>query len=253
MDIDAANANGIAGQTGFRSNIQGGDTAYMHSFSSLVTDGGFDFHAQSSANTLDKFTISCGTNGATTLATTDADAALAHFEIEADGNITLDPVGTIALEADTAVTGELTTNSIRHAISGNDAGDYGPGAEILYGIATTSVSAGVIYGLRLGTWVAIDSDFESYIAPLIAVATAAAGSGDSSDGMLIKGCVTLASAYTAGTDQLGLPVYASLTGGEATLTQPTASGDFVKILGYSLAVSDKKMFFNPDSTWIELA
>ena len=70
--------------------------------------------------------------------------------------------------------------------------------------------------------------------------------------MIIKGCVTLASAYTAGSDQEGAIVYASTTAGEATLTAPTASGDYVRILGYSLNVSSKKMFFNPDSTYIEL-
>ena len=70
--------------------------------------------------------------------------------------------------------------------------------------------------------------------------------------MIIKGCVTLANTYTAGTDDTGVIVYASLAPGEATLTKPTASGDFVRILGYSLNVSSKKMFFNPDSTYIEL-
>lgn len=82
-----------------------------------------------------------------------------------------------------------------------------------------------------------------------------AGSTNSGSGMIIKGCVTLANAYTAGSDDLGKIVYASLTPGEATLTKPTASGDWVRILGYSLNVSDgtnQKMFFNPDSTYIEL-
>ena len=149
--------------------------------------------------------------------------------------------------------GSLITPSIKHATGGTNAGEYGPGAEIIYGVGSTSVDAGKVYGLRSGTWVAMDADFESYTAPLCAVATVAAGSGDSSNGMLIKGCVTLASTYTAGTDQLGLPVYASNTGGEATLTASTVSGDIVRILGYSLNVSDKTMFFNPDNTYILLA
>ena len=151
------------------------------------------------------------------------------------------------------VSGNVRAASISHAISGNNAGDYGPGAEILTGIGSDSVTAGVIYCLRPSSgWVAIDADVEANINGLIAVATSAAGSGDSSDGMIIKGCVTLASAYTAGSDDLGQIVYGSLTAGEATLTAPTASGDYVRILGYSLNVSSKKMFFNPDSTYIEL-
>ena len=71
--------------------------------------------------------------------------------------------------------------------------------------------------------------------------------------MLIRGCVTLNNAYTAGTDSEGAVVYASATAGEATLNNPTSSGQFVRILGYSLNVSDKKMFFNPDNTFIGIA
>lgn len=53
----------------------------------------------SDQDTGDKFTIATTTHGATTLTTTDDDATAAHFEIAADGNITLDAAGDIALEA----------------------------------------------------------------------------------------------------------------------------------------------------------
>ena len=151
------------------------------------------------------------------------------------------------------VAGGVRADHILHAISGNNAGDYGPGAEILTGISNDSVTAGKIYVLRNGVWTEIDADTETTTKALAAVATIAAGTGDSSDGMLIRGCVTLNSAYTAGTDSEGAVVYASATAGEATLTIPTSSGQFVRILGHSLNVSDKKMFFNPDNTFIEVA
>jgi hypothetical protein len=152
------------------------------------------------------------------------------------------------------VTSGLTTGSIRHSVSGASAGNYGPGAEILYGVGTTSVTAGVVYVNRDGTWVAMDADNgAAFSTQLCAVATVAAGSGNSGDGMLIRGAVTLASTYTAGTDNMGKPVYASATAGEATLTAPSSSGDFVRILGYSLNSGDKKMFFSPDNTWVEIA
>jgi len=163
------------------------------------------------------------------------------------GSSTIDTTGAVS-------TGEITSTSIRHSISGNNAGDYGPGAEIIYGIGTDSVSAGVIYCLKDNSsgWEPVDADIESITVGLLAVATSVAGSTNSGSGMIIKGCVTLAGAYTAGTDDLGAIVYASLQPGEATLTKPTAAGDWVRILGYSLNVSDRKMFFNPDSTYIEL-
>ena len=78
---------------------------------SNVEDGGFDFKAVSSANTSDYFTIAVGEDGETTLTTNEnGGGSTAHFEIAADGNITLDPAGTIALEANTTVTGDLTVN-----------------------------------------------------------------------------------------------------------------------------------------------
>ena len=52
-----------------------------------------------SGNDDDKFRITVGADGNTTLTTIDNAAAAAHFEIEADGNITLDAAGDIALEA----------------------------------------------------------------------------------------------------------------------------------------------------------
>jgi hypothetical protein len=50
-------------------------------------------------STNDTFTIAAAANGATTLTTVDTAATAAHFEIAADGNITLDAAGGIALEA----------------------------------------------------------------------------------------------------------------------------------------------------------
>lgn len=50
-------------------------------------------------DTDDTFTIVTGAGGATTLTTTDTAAAAGHFEVAADGNITLDAAGDIALEA----------------------------------------------------------------------------------------------------------------------------------------------------------
>ena len=50
-------------------------------------------------DTDDTFSIVAGSNGATTLTTVDTAGGLGHFEIAADGNITLDALGDIALEA----------------------------------------------------------------------------------------------------------------------------------------------------------
>jgi len=49
-------------------------------------------------DTSDTFTIVTGANGATTLTTTDGGGALGHFEVAADGNITLDAAAGVNIE-----------------------------------------------------------------------------------------------------------------------------------------------------------
>ena len=123
--IDAASAQGIIKQRGVKVTLTDADTSQDASvgFWSITEDGGMDFLAQSSADEGDYFAIQTTTHGATTLTTVDDDAAAAHFEIAADGNITLDPAGTIALEANTTVTGDLTVNGDTVTFSSANADD----------------------------------------------------------------------------------------------------------------------------------
>ena len=162
------------------------------------------------------------------------------------GSSTFDTTGAVT-------TGILQPAAIKHVISGNSAGDYGSGAEILYNEGSNggvSFTTGAIYVLRAGVWNAIDCSGPTTAQNLCAVALGA----DTSSGMLIKGCVTLAETYEAGSDSGGAKVYGSATdSGRATLTAPTSSGHFVRILGYSLNVSSRKMFFNPDNTYVKIA
>jgi len=137
-----------------------------------------------------------------------------------------------------------------YSVSGSNGGDYGIGTEILYGISSDSTTAGVIYILNAGTWVEIDANTEVKVDALCAVAA----SNRSDLGMIIKGCVTLSDGWTDSTgDAAGVIAYASETPGEATLVAPSDSGDFVRILGYSLGVASKKMWFDPDKTYVEIA
>ena len=72
-----------------------------NSHQQFTLDGGTDpmMTFLSQEDTGDMFTITTTTHGATRLVTTDDDASAAHFEIEADGNITLDSAGDIVLES----------------------------------------------------------------------------------------------------------------------------------------------------------
>ena len=75
------------------------DTSNTYGIITNIADGGTDIRINSSATTSDHCTIKTGANGATTIETTDHNGTLGHFEIAANGNITLDADGDIALEA----------------------------------------------------------------------------------------------------------------------------------------------------------
>jgi len=73
---------------------------------------------KSTGSTNDYSEWSTSTNGATTFTTVDAAAEAAHFEIAADGNITLDAAGDIALEAGGGdVTGDADNYTFTSATS----------------------------------------------------------------------------------------------------------------------------------------
>jgi len=72
-----------------------------------VGKGGESRFYNTNVNQSDYLGLVIGVNGDAKFTTVDAAAAAAHFEIEADGNITLDAAGTIELEGTTNVTGDL--------------------------------------------------------------------------------------------------------------------------------------------------
>ena len=48
-------------------------------------------------------------------------------------------------------------------------------------------------------------------------------------------------------------LYISGTAGQATGTAPAVAGDTVRIIGYSLDSTNGQIWFNPDSTYVELS
>ena len=86
-------------QRGVNVALTSGDTSLNSvGYHSLVTDGGVDFKAVSSADIGDYFTIATTTHGATTLATLDDDATAAHITLDADGDINLEAAGSITAD-----------------------------------------------------------------------------------------------------------------------------------------------------------
>ena len=77
----------------------------------------------------------------------------------------------------------------------------------------------------------------------------ALGTDPDAHGMLIKGIITMD--YDLG--DCGNPIYVSTTAGDMTNAAPTASGDFVRVVGYCLDDTNGQIYFNPDNTWVEIA
>ena len=93
-------------------------------------------------------------------------------------------------------------------------------------------------------WVATDADAAASSKGLLALAIS---SIDFSRGMLIRGFYK----NTAWSFTQGATLYLGTTAGKITQTQPTGTGDIVRVVGYAL--SSDEIFFDPSKDWIELA
>jgi len=110
FEIEAA---GIAIDSSGKINLEIGDGDFINMYN--TTNKFAFFYAESGASSSfqmnemggdssdDRFNIAVFEHGATLLTTRDAAAAAAHFEIDADGDITLDAAGQIKLEPGTSV------------------------------------------------------------------------------------------------------------------------------------------------------
>ena len=98
--VDSASDQGTIINTGLDITVTDADTNV--GIDVTCEDGGSDIIVRSSADTGDYCTVAVGANGATTISTNDddnsGDSAVAHFEIAAEGDITLDADGQIKLE-----------------------------------------------------------------------------------------------------------------------------------------------------------
>lgn len=138
-------------------------------------------------------------------------------------------------------------------------GQFGTGEVLRYSPgADDTLTAGQIYFLHTdGTWNSTDSD---------AVATGGSqmlgvGLGGSARtvGVLTRGFIRIPSTEILNLPGSGacdgLPVYISTTTGHFDFTAPSASGDFVRIVGYAIDDSggDVLVYFDPDKTYVEIA
>ena len=108
---------------------------------------------------------------------------------------------------------------------------------------TTGMTAGDVYCWNGTDWVPVDADAEATTKGLLGVAL---GVSSANDGLLTNGVAYLSHDPGAAGDVL----YVHTTAGQVSATQPSATGDFVRVVGYCLA--DNKVFFSPSQDYIEI-
>jgi len=119
--------------------------------------------------------------------------------------------------------------------------------DIVYIGGTTSMTTGAIYHYKSdGTWELADADAAATSDGLLGVAL---GAASDTNGVLLRGFVTLDHDPGA----IGDVLYLSTTAGDCSSTAPSATGDVVRIIGYQvLHASQGNIWFNPDSTFVEI-
>jgi len=119
--------------------------------------------------------------------------------------------------------------------------------DIVYFGGTTSMTVGTIYHYKSdGTWEAADADAVANCDGLLAVAL---GAASDTNGMLVRGMVTLDHDPGA----VGDVLFLSTTAGDATATAPSGNGDIIRVIGYCLHASNGQIWFDPDNTYVEVS
>ena len=156
--------------------------------------------------------------------------------------------GTDTLDVDTS--GNLSTTGIvnagigliKHTIGSNK-------GDVVYFGGTTSMTTGDIYHYKSdGTWEKANCNAAATSDGLLAIAL---GAASDTNGMLLRGMATLAE--IDGTEAVGDVLYLSEDAtGHANVAAPEGNGDIARVIGYCLHASNKTIWFNPDSTFVEI-
>lgn len=168
--------------------------------------------------------------------------------------------GTITLAIGQAVgTGDdVTFNSVSGNITGTvdgaelefltrtaAIGTAGQAEGTIVKFGTGTLTAGKVYTHASGAWVAVDGNAQTTTEGLLGMAL---GTSPTTNGLLVHGVGYLD--HDPGTAGDVIYVGVGATAGQLTGTQPTATGDFVRVAGYCLA--DNKVFFSPSQDFIEI-
>ena len=154
----------------------------------------------------------------------------------------------LTLDADNKATfaGQIETTTRILKVTSDTDGDAN--GDVVYFGGTTSMTTGAIYHYKNdGTWELADADAVATSDGLLGVAL---GAASDTNGMLLRGMVTLDHDPGA----IGDVLFLSTTAGDCSATAPSGSADIVRVIGYQVShASNGNVWFNPDSTFVELA
>jgi len=167
-----------------------------------------------------------------------------------DGNASTSTVLTLDSNKQATFTGPIACTTRTLDVTSSTDGDAN--GDVVYFGGTTSMTVGKIYHYKSdGTWEIANADAVSTADGLLGVAL---GSASDTDGVLLRGMVTLDHDPGAIGDVLYVQSDNAGTPGNATATAPSASGDCVRIIGYQVShASNGNIWFNPDNTFVEVA
>jgi hypothetical protein len=179
------------------------------------------------------------TNGELLIAQTGGTYVNNTLTAAADGFLRItNASGQVTLGAGQGTEVQYTIQSAAVSVAGEVEGNV-----LTFG-TTTAMTAGDVYVWNGTDWVQVDADAEATTKGLMGVALGTTATA----GVLTHGVAYLS--HDPGT--AGDILYVgTVTSGRLSSTQPSASGDFVRVAGYCLA--DNKVFFSPSQDWIEIA
>ena len=167
-----------------------------------------------------------------------------------DGNASTSTVLTLDSNKLATFTGPIACTTRTLAVTSSTDGDAN--GDVAYFGGTTSMTVGKIYHYKSdGTWEIANADAVATADGLLGVAL---GAASDTNGMLLRGMVTLDHDPGAIGDVLYVQSDNAGTPGNATATAPSVSGDCVRIIGYQVShASNGNIWFNPDNTFVEVA